>query len=326
MRNEPFLLKHFADAGIVRISDLIDTTHKSWFPSSYFVNKVNIHSKRILDLSVKVIHDAIPTKWKDTINTYLKNDNAYEPPPIATHLNFQLHASDELNLPLYKIEKGAIYKYIIMVLNFTRHSERLDTVWRDILGPPTDFKPNFRDCYASPITKFEGDLQWRILHGAYATSGFLASANFNVSDRCPLCGEFDSLSHTFLDCQEIGALCGLVKQIASGLVQTGVSFPPWWFVALPPHHCHRFLSHQCENLFLYVICLAKISIHISRRNKRDGNGSANPLENFKNRITSRIKSEHQYYKLINHLQNFQETWACNDVLCSLDNDTLQLHF
>ena len=319
LRNEPFVFSQFATAGITQICDLIDISNKTWHSSSYFRNKVNIHSDRILQITLKVIHDSIPTKWKKTINTYLKNDPTNAPP---SHLNVQLHFSDELNIPLYKIEKGALYKYLVKVLYNSRHPQRLDTVWRDILSLPKEVKPHFCDCYREPITKLEGDLQWRIAHGAFATGRFLFKAKFANSAQCPFCEEVDTLQHIFFDCHSMHALAGHVKVIMNKLVEPGFLMPPWWLVILPPRRSCHFNSRQAQTIFVYIICITKLAIHISRRNKRDDHGSTAPLDIFKNYIQARLKAEFEYFRLTNQVQVFEDKWAVDDALCRIENNDL----
>nr|XP_006812501.1 PREDICTED: uncharacterized protein LOC100374304 [Saccoglossus kowalevskii] len=244
IRNEPFALRHFVDAGITKVCDLVSETNKTWLEAADMSDKIKIHSERILHLSIKVIHDSIPTKWKDTINTYFKGNGKCNQP--LSHQSFELHFSDELNLPLYKFEKGAIYKYLIRVQSITQHLQKLDTVWRDILSLPESAKPNFKDCYETPVINKYGDLQWRIVHGAFPTGRFLFKARLNNSDKCPFCDEVDTLQHIFYDCPSNSALLHYFNNIASRLLQPDFRIPIWWFTILPPHRSKHFMSRKAQ--------------------------------------------------------------------------------
>ena len=321
--NAPFILDHFVDAGITKVGDLIDHTNKSWFSSAHMHSKLSTHSQRIVHFNLKLIHDALPQKWKTIIDKYLQGGRVDDPGPVV-HYCIELHTSDELNISLYKIEKGALYKYVIQVLHATHYSDRQDTVWRDILSLPDSIKPNYKACYTAPSIKQEGDLQWRIIHGAYASGNFLVNAQFWHTNTCPMCDDTDSIQHIFLECPHNNALFVQYRKVTLRLVHAGTLIPPWWFILLPPNKSRNFLSRQAYNLFIFITAAVKLSIHLSRRNKRQNRGqSADPLAIFRQRIQSRIRLEFDFFKLRGKMSVFDHIWSVHGALCSHDGDILQ---
>ncbi|TWW54493.1 Transposon TX1 uncharacterized 149 kDa protein ORF 2 [Takifugu flavidus] len=71
---------------------------------------------------------------------------------------------------LHSMDRRILYANIVKTLNKDKLKNREVTVWKDRLGGQS---PQWRTLYKPPIKKRTGDLQWRILHGAIATSAFL---------------------------------------------------------------------------------------------------------------------------------------------------------
>ena len=51
----------------------------------------------------------------------------------------------------------------------------------------------------SSVTKRGGDIQWRVLHGALATSRRLVKMNFHNTDLCLFCDVFENLVHIVIN-------------------------------------------------------------------------------------------------------------------------------
>ena len=311
---EPLLIDQFISAGITKVIDLLNTQRNAFITAPELSNKVNIHSQRILTVTLNTIHKAIPNLWMDRIITQLEPENDYIVQDI--HQNYELHTSDDLSLPLYKFQKGSIYKHLSLALHNTRWPDRLDTVWRDLLDIPKDTKPNFKDCYSPLLSVYEGDLQWRISHGAYATENFRYQIGFNNTGNCLFCTENDSLLHTFYECHQNDPLLNFIKSLLNKF-PSKPKVPPWWFVINPPKKSREFNTKYEFKLFLYVIGIAKLSIYLSRRNKRENSPFTEPLEIFKTKITARLKHEFAYHNLTHQKDLFLDTWACDEILCTI---------
>ena len=55
----------------------------------------------------------------------------------------------------------------------------------------------------TPVNKRDGDIQWRILHGAIASSRRLVKMSFHNTKACLFCNELEDLKHIFIDCPRI---------------------------------------------------------------------------------------------------------------------------
>ena len=205
-----------------------------------------------------------------------------------------------------------------------RIPDSLDTVWRDILSLPYEVKPNFKACYYLPIRKREGDLQWRLMHGAYATGTFLHNARFTLNPECPFCHVKDSLLHIFLECNHVQPLLTYLTQLTSRLMQPDATVPVYWYFINPPARTHAFADQRTLTLFVYLTSTAKYSIHTCRTVRIQCNEITNPLEIFKTRIRDRLRTEFEYYKLNQHLAPFINTWTINDIICSVNDNELDI--
>ena len=77
-------------------------------------------------------------------------------------------------------------------------------VWNDLLN--LDEKPPFSKIYCKPVTKRDGDIQWRILHGALALWRRLGRMGYRETDICPFCGESEDIAHVFVYCPRLKIL------------------------------------------------------------------------------------------------------------------------
>ncbi|TWW55993.1 Transposon TX1 uncharacterized 149 kDa protein ORF 2 [Takifugu flavidus] len=107
------------------------------------------------------------------------------------------------------MDRRVLNANIVKTLNKDKLKNREVTVWKDRLGGQS---PQWRTLYKPPIKKRTGDLQWRILHGAIATSAFLSILNPNTLSNCPFCDFNESVFHVFTGRDKIknGAACDAV--------------------------------------------------------------------------------------------------------------------
>ena len=281
--------------------------------------KINIRSQRITKLTLDVIFEAIPDEWKKRIDSHLQSDENYISNPV--NYTFELHHSDELNYPLYKLQKGVIYKYLVLVLHANRLPGKCDSVWRDILSLPNNIKPNFKACYLPLLSSREGDIQWRLAHGIFMTGSIQAKMGFSNTETCTFCDEKDTLFHTFYECTENVPLLQYISLLAKRLLQnTTIDIPPHWFVLNPPNKSKKFYPKQSFHIFVTLCSIAKTSIYLSRRNKRQNNSfPIDPLHIFKNRLKLRLQTDFSFFKLNHQLQLFNNIWAINNALCYVNH-------
>jgi hypothetical protein len=72
----------------------------------------------------------------------------------------------------------------------------------------TDIPPNeiYGHVYEKPQSMHEGDLNWRILHGAISTAKFCFRSGYERSDLCPYCGKQEDLTYLFLSYISFGGI------------------------------------------------------------------------------------------------------------------------
>ena len=61
-----------------------------------------------------------------------------------------------------------------------------------------------------PLKKRTGELQWRILHGAIATSAFLSVLNHS---ECPFCGLTENIFHVFTQCRRFAEMFNVLTRV-----------------------------------------------------------------------------------------------------------------
>ena len=87
------------------------------------------------------------------------------------------------------------------LLSVILNSNKSLSPWNSILN--TDIPPNeiYGHVYEKPQSMHEGDLNWRILHGAISTAKFCFRSGYERSDLCPYCGKQEDLTYLFLSCK-----------------------------------------------------------------------------------------------------------------------------
>ena len=149
--------------------------------------------------------------------------------------------------------------------------------------------------------------------------GFRSDAN------CSLCNDIDSLLHTFLECPNIQPLLGVISTITSRLVLPGQAVNIAWFFINPPVKNSVFIHRRAMSLFVYLSTMAKLCIHLARRNVFRNQGPVDPLDIFKSKIFSRLRLEFEYHRLNENLHSFNIIWAFDDILCDTHDGQLNFH-
>ena len=218
------------------------------------------------------------------------------------------------------------YKFLIMSEFHKKHSDRPDTIWRELLGLSNDTPVNFSFCYTSPIPKIEGDLQWRILHGAYATGNYLFQSHFSQTPNCIFCGNRDDLFHIFLECHRLNPLFKLLRKLSRQLLGPNCRILYWWFVLGPPF-LRTVMDKNIHALLNFIFNTAKLVIHTTRRKaitENDPHLSGDLITAFKSRIRTRILNEYAYHGFSRQNTDFNELWCVNNVLASVSEGKLNI--
>ena len=317
LHNVPLTLTHFREAGITTIGDLVTGT--TWLGSDTLHDRVRIYSKRLLNIALDVVHRAIPDHFKNIINNHSENNTEVTESPYSLELLYQDEDNNILlNCPLYKLQKRVIYKFIISTHYFSKHITYSYNVWTDILSLKKEHQPMFSDCYLTPISKKDGDLQWRLLHGAYPTGGFLRNARFQDTDNCRFCEDKEDLLHIFLECPRLTRLFVIFKEIIHTLLDVD-SVPLSYYVLGPPR---RKTITQTHRILCYLCVAVKTAIHITRYKKINGDSHVCVVRCFTTRLRHRIQNEYNYHSLTKSLNIFEAQWCINGAVARLDEDML----
>ena len=144
---------------------------------------------------------SLPHAWKDSIRHFFRSDS-YEFHEYQPDISLSCMSSN-VELPLVFSEKKAFYNLhsYAQVSDDDYISSR---VWNDLLN--LDEKPPFSKIYCKPVTKRDGDIQWRILHGALASCRRLRRMGYRETDSCPFCGESEDIAHVFVYCAKLKIL------------------------------------------------------------------------------------------------------------------------
>uniref|UniRef100_A0AAV2LPP2 Uncharacterized protein n=1 Tax=Knipowitschia caucasica TaxID=637954 RepID=A0AAV2LPP2_KNICA len=85
------------------------------------------------------------------------------------------------------------------------------------LSLPGGLVPAWGALYKPPLTKRQGDLQWRLLHGAIAVNAFVCRVNRAVGEGCPFCGERETVFHCFWECGRLRHMLELLRGLFTSL-------------------------------------------------------------------------------------------------------------
>ena len=76
----------------------------------------------------------------------------------------------------------------------------------------------YSQVYEKPQSMHEGDLNWRILHGAISTAKFCFRSGYARSDLCPYCGKQEDLTHLYVSCRRLEPLVRHVQNIIECII------------------------------------------------------------------------------------------------------------
>uniref|UniRef100_A0AAV2IV26 Reverse transcriptase domain-containing protein n=1 Tax=Knipowitschia caucasica TaxID=637954 RepID=A0AAV2IV26_KNICA len=174
---------------------------------------------------------------------------------------------------------------VLKALNHQRLCDRADTVWRSHLG--TAFSPAWGALYKPPLTKKQGDLQWRLLHGAIAVNAFVCRVNRAVGEGCPFCGERETVFHCFWE--------------------------------------YSSRSRRRGRLLSFLVGQAKMAVYVSRRRMVQDQGEISPRALLVRMVQARLRLEFGLYRINGDQEGFEERWGFRECDESVDaSDTAQL--
>ncbi|KAJ3583936.1 hypothetical protein NHX12_015433 [Muraenolepis orangiensis] len=214
-----------------------------------------------------------------------------------------------------------LYLSCLKVLNLRSLAGVRESRWTDVFGLAFSPQGSWRILYKSPVEKRMADIQWRIIHGAIATNQYRAHFDPGTRGGCPFCFVAETLEHLVVSCPRLAGLKNMLQGWVEGF---GEVFSIPLFV-----HGPKYILKKRETLVLmnFLFANAKLAIWKSRKNQLAGVGWTDAVLCLRGLVAARLRVEHAYYTLINHLQGFLDVWAVGQVLCSLgENDSLILKF
>uniref|UniRef100_A0AAV2KAS0 Reverse transcriptase domain-containing protein n=1 Tax=Knipowitschia caucasica TaxID=637954 RepID=A0AAV2KAS0_KNICA len=127
------------------------------------------------------------------------------------------------------------------------------------LSLPGGLVPAWGALYKPPLTKRQGDLQWRLLHGAIAVNAFVCRVNRAVGEGCPFCGERETVFHCFWECGRLRHMLELLRGLFTSL---GAEFSAQVFVGGVRYSSR---SRRRGRLLSFLVGQAKMAVYVSRR-------------------------------------------------------------
>ncbi|TWW77691.1 Transposon TX1 uncharacterized 149 kDa protein ORF 2 [Takifugu flavidus] len=133
----------------------------------------------------------------------------------------------------------------------------------------------------------EGDLQWRIVHGAVATNRYLVHLDPSTGDGCPFCSQSETIYHLFVQCPRLEGLFGQLQR---------------WFLGLVGHMEDQEEPGERSGVRGGVVAM------------------------MTGLLAARLRVEFNFYKLTGQIGTFGDIWGVRDVLSSVRGNCLILNF
>ena len=206
-----------------------------------------------------------------------------------------------------------IYKIFNKELNNALSSS--DSHWHNIGYLDSSTKVNWILIYQLPISKKEGDVQFRLNHNFLPSLDVLHHLNQNISSSCGWCGEKGTIEHLFIRCSAIQPALDLLYELLENLLPfVKLTFDMYW--VLIPHAKGR--CREAVRLANFLIISFKNVIYNLYRSSM----FSDPLIVFIQRLKSRILYEFHYYKLCYNLDSFSRKWSINETLFTANEEMI----
>ena len=240
------------------------------------------------------------------------------PPQYFTHI---LKAIDRLHIDLTLLPN---YRVKTFYEKLTHPSPgRLPTAgaWERRLNTPLPWPHIWSNIYGGLSTNWEADIAWRVAHGILKTRAYLKTwCRLNVSERCARCGITESFSHALCECTNVPQVWLWAFTLINNLFTTPLAPSPTMILFK-----HGFPSSDKRSIALaHVIINITLNEIWSARNLATFDKKQQPVaatvRKIKHRLRQRIRAAYNY----NDLPVFNNTWGHKQVLCKVENKTLQV--
>ena len=215
-------------------------------------------------------------------------------------------------------------KFIYTIINSEVNTlpPRPRTPWHNSVLQPEITVP-WTNIYRLPVSKKEGDVQYRLLHRILPSQEVLHHLNPTLQKTCGWCGPRvkGDLIHLFFKCPHLQpALQLLHRLIRQILPNLKLNFVVFWCLI----HNDRSQTRRSVDLCNYLNISLKATIYwlYIHDNFKD------ILQTWKYRIKSKMYIEFNYYKLKTEIPSLIQRWDPNEkqILCTSNNDNLIWNF
>ncbi|KAL6464153.1 hypothetical protein MHYP_G00264700 [Metynnis hypsauchen] len=318
------LRRSFLNAGICKMGHLRMSDGTGWKTAQILAQQTGINSQRLLEQFLGEVQQALSQQVQELLELP-QRDVAPEFPSmrVATadggwqENRGTLLTFSSPSIRLFEDTDGkALYTVCVKVKNLRALTEVREHCWHDLLGGQSMAGFRWRVLYKLPVPKRSGDLQWRIIHGAIATNQHTAHFVQGVDTTCPFFFEPETVEHLFVQCSRLNILFGALHRLCMKLNMT---FTYGLFI-LGPKYTRSQRARCC--LLNFVFGQAKLAIWLTRRNKLRGRGLTDPDEMLRSFIRARVKVDFAYYKAMNDLLTFRNTWCVGEALGCVEDGEL----
>ena len=189
-------------------------------------------------------------------------------------------------------------------------------VWRAVVGRPINWwAAVWRKSRFKLIENKKNDLLWLLIHNAVRTRYNLKTWGYIDSDRCAVCSQVETSQHCFVDCRRV---LDVWKYFAPFLTRLqGSPFNPSFQAVIFP-----LVDAPNSSLSVYHYFLASILFFAWQSRN---------LATFRNRVQSSrniidlIIKDIRTRILGEPIGRVKEIWAKNNVICSVNRDSVLFH-
>ena len=312
-------------SGCTKLGHVLQTN--GWRSPTELRKVTGLYSPRLVTQLLEEVESVLPGCYRELVvrGGTLDRQAAGAPAPnLTVRLAVQLDPEEEtvpgtlFHIPalgrFQEVPKDALYLACVKVAHQAVLKRQRLSHWPGLFRPDFPLRDRWRSLYKPPIEKRSGDLQWRIIHGAIATDRHVAHLNPAVVGQCRFCGQDESVEHLFLRCDRLGGLFLFLKSCFDAFHE---EFSNRVFIAGVRY---RVKVRKRVSLLNYVTGTAKLAIWKTRKNRAAGVGCVDPEVMLRYLMAGRIKVEHEYYRLVNRMEDFIPVWGQGGVLCRVDND------
>lgn len=183
--------RSWLEAGIFSVNDLLHLELPRFLSHEELSLKYNLN---IPFLQVFQIRSSLPSKWRRLLVNPAGNNLS---------IKLQIVASDESLMDISQASSKRLYKIII-----TRKKQKISSQrkWNLEFPPPAGisiadyWESKYRSAFRSVRETKLQSFQFKLLHRIIPCSKYLKTIRVKDDDKCPACGEVDSLSHFFYFC------------------------------------------------------------------------------------------------------------------------------